>query len=143
MPVYAYVCEPCGKQEEVFHWVRPDKLEAPSCCGTVMERDWGVEHGGHRPASGYPFVSTNFNGKPIEVKSAAHHRELCRVHNVRVRDDAGFLEDRMEVREVEVPRPGKQYVEFGGQRIPLSPTVKIKTSVQVNGNGRGLPGSWV
>lgn len=130
MPTYCYQCATCEKQEEVFHWVRPEPVVPPECCALPMERDWHVEHGGHKPASAFPFVTTNLNGKPIEVKSAAHYKELQKEHGVRLRDDVGYIEDRVEHQ--------RKLVRLKNGQLALQDVPTL-----IHGKGNGLPGSWI
>lgn len=66
--------------------------KAPVCaCGAEMERDYMDEHARHVPSSGFPYVTSNITGSPIEVTDLGHERELCRIHGVTKRDDAAWL----------------------------------------------------
>lgn len=85
-----------------------------------MERDYMGEHGTHRPASGFPYTTSNISGQPIEVKSLEHERELCKQYGVTKRDDQAWLE------KVHVGQDWKT-----GKPIYYEPS------------GRGMPGSWI
>lgn len=41
------------------------------------------------PIKLYPFVTEDFNGLPVEVKSRSHYRELCRQHGVYAKHEFG------------------------------------------------------
>jgi len=120
VPFYEWACEACHKGEKTFE----PKMEPrpPLCsCGAEMERDYPAEARGHRPASGYPYITKNISpdGKPIEVRSPAHEAELCKIHGVVKRDDQAWIE--------------KQHVGHDwktGQPVYWEPS------------GRGMPGSW-
>lgn len=96
-------CEKCGAELEVGEW--------PFC-----------PHGqGSAVASKqYPFVTSNFNGQPIEVTSAAHEKALCAEYGVCKRDDVAYLE--------------KSYEGYDW---------RAKKQVYKEGNGVGLPGCWI
>lgn len=103
-------CEKCGTEIRIGMY--------PFCKGAASD------HGSFRQTHGetvsYPFVTKNFNGKPIEVTSAAHERSLMKQYGVVKRDDVGFIE--------------KEYLGFN-----------YKTGKQEykEGRGVGLPGCWV
>jgi len=81
--------------------------------------DHDVGYRQHAGQGSYPYTTSNITGKPIEVTSPGHEKELCKIHKVRKRDDAAWLE--------------KEYKGFN----PM--TGKQEYS---EGSGRGLPGSW-
>jgi len=120
MPFYNWVCEKCNATEQTFeHHCTP---VAPSHCKQPMVRDWHGEARVHTPASGYPYITRNItpDGSPVEVKSAAHEAELCKIHGVTKRDDQAWIE--------------KEYVGHNwrtGKPEYWEPS------------GRGMPGSWI
>lgn len=85
-----------------------------------MERDWHGEARRHTPGSAFPYITSNITGKPIEVRSIEHERELCQLHGVVKRDDQAWLE------KVQVGHDWKK-----GVPIYYEPS------------GRGMPGSWI
>lgn len=99
------VCEKCGETLEVGSW--------PFCPHEKREV-------GYLAVKSYPFVTRNFNGKPIEVTSAAHERALCQSYGVVKRDDVAW---NLKTYEGYDHRTGKQ--------------------VYKEGNGVGLPNCWV
>lgn len=120
MPFYEWRCA-CGEGRRVFAPMSECR-NAPICnCGGSMERDYGAEHGGHIPASAFPYTTRNLtpDGSPVEVRSAAHLSSLCRQYGVRHRDDSAFEDVRME---------------FNKQTGRVEPTA---------GSGRGMKGQWV
>ena len=99
MPMYVFACGVCDHTEEHYIPVRDSVLTvACEVCGKPSNRDVTKEHRLHRPANGYPYITTHFNGQPVEVRSGLHEAELCKKFNVRKRDDAAFLEDYSDVR---------------------------------------------
>ena len=76
MPLYDFQCIECGHEFEEFAKIR-DRLNVncPVCsstCKVLMspwKEDWFK-----------PFVSEDFDGTPIEVKSKGHYKELCKKH---------------------------------------------------------------
>lgn len=104
------VCDRCGLEYGIGAY--------PFCRGSA------ADHGSFRQTHGdqksYPFVTKNFNGKPIEVTSAAHERSLMKQYGVVKRDDVGFIE--------------KEYLGYN-----------YKTGKQEykEGRGVGLPGCWI
>ena len=94
MPTYCFICEKCNKTESLWKWVM-EKPEAPECCSVPMDRDYRTEHFGHKPASGFPYVTKNITGEPIEIKSIEHERQVCKRYGVRKRDDAGYIDEHM------------------------------------------------
>lgn len=122
MPFYDWCCSVggCGEHKETFEH-RP-KPKAPSCTRHClpMIRDWHGEARAHTPGNVFPYTTRNINGQPLEVKSHAHLKELCKEHGVRLRDDNAFIDSEYKGYDI---RTGKQsYSE---------------------GSGRGLPGQWV
>ena len=77
MPLYDVKCTTCGKEFEAFAKIADREAIKCSCGGpTVIQlcpwhSDWFK-----------PFVSEDFNGSPIEVKSKSHYKSLCRQHGV-------------------------------------------------------------
>lgn len=121
MPCYIFKCFEHDKTE--MKWLSvADRKKSPTCpvCLTPMERDYHSEHVRHVPASAFPYVTKNLDpsGKPIEVRSEAHLQSLCKQFGVRPRPDVAYEEDR-------------SYTDANGQW-------RIK-----EGNGRGMPGSWI
>lgn len=99
------VCEKCGETLEVGSW--------PFCPHTKREV-------GYIAVKSYPFVTKNFNGKPIEVTSASHEKALMQQFGVVKRDDVAWNEKTYEGYD---HRTGKQ--------------------VYKEGTGMGLPGVWI
>lgn len=91
MPFYCWNCEPCSQRDKTFEY----KMEpiAPACshCEQAMERDYPAEHSRSVASSGFPYVTSNITGSPVEVTSLGHEKELCRIHGVAKRDDQAWL----------------------------------------------------
>jgi len=77
MPLYEFHCESCDTrfESQVLIAKRDDIMCA---CGAKPKRlisrtkeDWFK-----------PFVSEDFTGEPIEVKSKEHYKSLCKEHQV-------------------------------------------------------------
>jgi hypothetical protein len=115
MPVYCYTCQKCEKEWDSYVPLTTSPNPAYSC-GSPSERIWKVSHA--KGADTYPYTTSHITGSPIEIRSPAHLKEIEKKHGVRLRDDAGWLEKRIGLNEKGL----KTYYE---------------------GNGRGLPGSWV
>jgi hypothetical protein len=73
----------------------------------------------HIPASQFPYVTKNFNGKPIEVTSPSHLKALCNSFGVTHRPDVAWTTKRYE--GYDWRRGTQKYSE---------------------GSGLGLPGCW-
>lgn len=120
MPIYQYECGTCEGQFEAY--VALTSSENPPCekegCGGQTERIWKISK--HTPASVFPFVTKNLNGQPIEVRSAAHLEELCKIHGKTHRPDAAWIDT--------------EYLGYDR---------KTKRQVYKEGRGVGLPGCWV
>ena len=82
MPMYEFQCLSCGKTFENFCCLNnlesfTIKQKCPSCKGKVkrliggFKRDWFRE-----------FISEDFDGTPITVKSKQHLKQLCKEHGV-------------------------------------------------------------
>ena len=78
MLMFDYICNMCKHEFEAL--VRSENKDLVLCkeCGGETKRlpprvkeDWFK-----------PFVSEDFDGTPIEVKSKDHYRSLCRKHNL-------------------------------------------------------------
>lgn len=67
----------------------------------------------------FPYTTSHITGKPIEVRSESHLKELCQTHGVTHRPDAAWVEKRI----IGTGRDGKP--------------------IYKEGNGVGLPGCWV
>jgi len=82
-----------------------------------MEKVWslGVKQSGYQ---GYPYVTKNITGQPVEVTSAAHERDLCARHGVTPRPDVAWLE--------------KKHMGMDSKGNPI----------YREGSGMGLPGAW-
>lgn len=113
MPVHDWKCDRCGDVQRDVYQPRL-AAEPPVCCRIPMERLWSTSSGSG--GGSYPYVTSNITGSPIEVRSPGHERELCRKHGVRKRDDAGWVDTRVEA-------TGR------GPRV-------------IEGSGRGMPGCW-
>lgn len=120
MPFYCWNCEPCSQYDKTFE-VHMTPI-APHCrvCDSAMERDYTTEHSRHVPASGYPYITKNISGEPIEVTSLGHERELCKQYGVEKRDDQAWL--------------SKEHV---GQDWKTGKPIYREES------GLGMPGCWV
>jgi hypothetical protein len=114
--VYNWSCEDCKVLEEAYVHSFKDVRECK--CGKPMEKVWslGVSQSGY---SGFPFTTSHITGSPIEVRSPQHLRDLCKIHGVTPRDDAGWLTK-----------------EYMGIDRKGNPTYKESSGV-------GLPGCWV
>ena len=98
-------CDSCGHELQVGEW--------PFCPHGFKERS-------RSSASGFPFTTTHFDGKPTEVTSEGHLRELCKIHNVNHRPDVAWTEKRVVGTDWKTGKP-----------------------IYKEGNGVGLPGCWV
>lgn len=103
------MCEKCGREIEIGLY--------PFCKGNPL--DHGAYRQTHGDSAQYPFVTKNFNGKPIEVRDPSHHRALMKEHGVVQRDDVGWVE--------------KEYLGYNP---------KTKKQEYKEGSGMGLPGCW-
>lgn len=78
MPLYDFECLKCHKEFE--HACKIDERTSVKCqCGGQTKQiikkfpnqDWF-----------HPFVSEDFNGEPIQVRSKNHYKQLCEEHGV-------------------------------------------------------------
>lgn len=93
--------------------------EPPTCadCGKVMERVWSITK--RDATSVYPYTTKNITGKPIEIRSPGHLKEIEKRHGVRLRDDAAYVTQRWEGYD------------------PMTKKHVYKES------GAGMPGCWI
>lgn len=132
MPIYGFRCtKDEDHTEEHYH---PHREANPSreCekCGAEMERDLTVEARNHVPASAFPYVTKNITGKPIVVESASHLRTLEKLHGVRLRDDAEYVDEQLSHVE--------NRVDYNNGRPKLH-----TTPVYSGGRGGGSGCRWV
>lgn len=75
MPLYELKCNDCGKEFEDFAKIADREAIKCKCGGstTILVSTWHSDWF-------KPFVSEDFNGQPIEVKSKDHYKALCREH---------------------------------------------------------------
>ena len=108
MPIYSYECNAEETPVRFEAYVPRCDSPLPECpgCGKSdkLEKIWTITQRGGQ--SVYPYITTNINGKPIEVKSSRHLSQLERQYNVRLRDDRSYIdEDPMAgAREVNAKR---------------------------------------
>lgn len=97
MPIYGFRCvsDPLHTEEHYYPLRETDFARECETCGAAMQRDLRVEARNHVPASAFPYVTKHINGKPIEVRSAVHLQELCKLHGVRLRDDAEYVDEQL------------------------------------------------
>lgn len=78
MLIYDYICKRCNYQFEAL--TKSDEKDNVKCraCGSRTSRqvcrtkdDWFRT-----------FVSEDFDGTPIEVRTKEHYKQLCKEHNV-------------------------------------------------------------
>ena len=98
------VCEKCGATLYVGSWPFCPHTQDVSFLASKI----------------YPFTTSNFNGKPIEVRDASHERALCQEYGCVKRDDVAWTE--------------KMYQGYNH---------KTGKQEYKEGNGVGLPGCWV
>lgn len=123
MPIYGFRCEAdASHTEEHYYPLRESSTPERECetCKGHMVRDLTVEARNHIPSSGYPYVTSNISGEPIEVKSSAHEAELCKIHGVTKRDDQAWIE-----------------------KMHVGHDWKTGKPIYYEPSGRGLPGSWI
>ena len=98
-------CDKCGATLRVGSW--------PFCPHEAREV-------GFLASKIYPFTTTNFTGKPIEVRDASHERQLMAEHGVVKRDDVAWID--------------KEYLGYNH---------KTGKQEYKEGRGVGMPGCWV
>lgn len=99
------VCEKCNHEMQIGDF--------PFC-------PHGNDYRQYSGGTGFPFTTTHLNGKPVEVRSEGHLRELCKQYGVNHRPDVAFTEKRYE--GIDFRTGQHKYRE---------------------GSGAGLPGCWV
>lgn len=120
MPIFDLACTKCAAlQMDVYVPVRGQNPACAKCAEPTEPTiiSLGVTHKG---TSVFPYTTTHITGKPIEIKSPGHLQEICKVHNVRLRDDNAFLEQE---------RIGYDF--------------KTRRQVYHEGSGLGMKGSWI
>lgn len=85
-----------------------------------MERMWSNSH--VKGSDVFPFTTKNIHpdGKPVTVKSEKHLKQLCAEHGAVHRPDAAWI--------------NKDYKGYN---------VRTQKHEYAEGNGCGMPGSWV
>lgn len=128
MPVYDFSCPAGHMMMEAYLPLRD--AANPKCeeCGMEMERVWGLGSA-HRGTQIFPYVTKNLNGKPIEIKSPGHLRELCKIHGKVLRDDVAYINERYEGYDFGHYDPDLKRRVGDGQRYS-------------EGSGRGMRGQW-
>lgn len=96
MPIYGFRCtsDEHHTEEHYYPYRETDFSRACEKCGGPMARDLRVEARNHIPSSAFPYVTTHVTGKPLEIRSLEHLREVERQYNVRNRDDADYVEEQ-------------------------------------------------
>lgn len=78
MPMYDYHCQDCMcKFELCVPIAQRDTVKCRNCGGNTTRLISRTKDDWFRP-----FVSEDFTGKPIEVRSKEHYKQLCKEHNV-------------------------------------------------------------
>ena len=95
MPLYSYECSAKEIPVRYEAYVPRYSSPAPACpeCGGSdrVEKIWDItQRSGY---SAYPYITTNINGKPIEIKSARHLSQIEKQYNVRCRDDKSYIDE--------------------------------------------------
>ena len=78
MPLYDFKCLKCDKEFEYACRINDRETVKCQCGGKTKQiitkfpgQDWF-----------HPFISEDFTGEPILVKSKGHYKELCKQHGV-------------------------------------------------------------
>jgi putative FmdB family regulatory protein len=77
VPLYDVKCTECNKEFDAFAKIA-DRLDIKCSCGGPTEILLSSPHSDWFK----PFVSEDFTGEPIEVRSKNHYRSLCKQHGV-------------------------------------------------------------
>ena len=94
------LCELCGKEVEIGDW---------AFCPHEKDHHFCTE-------KTFPFTTTAFNGKAIEVTSRAHEKALCQEYGVIKRDDAAWVEKELVGTNRRTGKP--EYHEPSGMGLP-------------------------
>lgn len=122
-PMFDYVCE----NDHQFERLVKKRDFVPKCptCGEMGEKVWLPSHGTKKGEDTYPFVTKDLTGSEIEIRSAAHEKEVIAQveaetgEKIRKRDDAAFLTKEHKGLDWKTGQP-----------------------IYEEGSGAGLPGSW-
>lgn len=78
MPMYDFICKRCNFEfETCVPIAERDEVTCKKCGARTSRKVARTKDDWFRP-----FVTEDFNGKPIEVKSKEHYKQLCKDHNV-------------------------------------------------------------
>ena len=85
MPLYDFQCPDCKEVYEKFCCINDlegftIKQRCPTCDTQLIRQIGGIKKDWFRP-----HINEDFNGKPIEVKSKQHLKELCKQYGVQSR----------------------------------------------------------
>jgi putative FmdB family regulatory protein len=86
MPLYDYECTACNHTFEDYKPINKRHVTQCPKCGGVGRQVICPIH----VSKLYPFVTEDFDGTPIEVRSRKHYYELCRKHNVYAKHEFGI-----------------------------------------------------
>lgn len=78
MPLYDYRCTSCQMEFEAFNKIDARLEQCCIKCNAPVEIQLSVWHNDWF----HPFISEDFTGEPILVRSKNHYKELCRKHGV-------------------------------------------------------------
>lgn len=113
MPIYTYECE---EGHHFDQYVPLTTSENPNCpletCQKRSEKIWSCS--GKSGGGAYPYITTHITGKPLEIKSPGHERQLLKQFNLRKRDDNGYS----EYLGVDFKTGKQRYKEVSGAGLP-------------------------
>lgn len=119
MPTYSYSCSDCQYEYDAYVGKIGEMHPCRSCGSAKVEKIWAITR-----RNGYmvfPYITKHITGSPIEIRDAAHLKQLELEHNVRLRDDAAYA----------VPN---EYLGYNRA---------TKKHEYKEGSGAGMPGCWV
>lgn len=77
MPIYSYICESCGRTEDIYRKVE-ERNCGPECHGPMKKL-----MGGHKIIKDLePYLDADMTDKPVWVKSKKHRKQLMKKHDV-------------------------------------------------------------
>ncbi len=83
--IYPFVCETCGKNEEL--WMKVSEYKRPSCCGKEMKRIFSSAV----VSDLVPYLDENIGTEPTWVKSKQHKKQLLRDNGVSEKYGKGWI----------------------------------------------------
>lgn len=121
MPLYAYICEKCEQQHDLYFRMNDDKPEHPECpyCGGEAYRTYN-----HQVNVFQPYVCTAA-GEPFEVVTRQQERDLPHTHGIEARGAADTVVQKRKKPQVDRNGLEKSFLKQKA-RVEQNPDYRAK-----------------